>query len=167
MDIPTNPLFWLVAFVTLAGYVGTLIYLYSRRRGTNSEFHSGRVPGYSYTAGHNVGLDASVVELPEGDWFPTRLETLHTGQRTRLILSLSFQADPDRTETLRAFLTDLAGEVQDRSEADVVYLQARHEPEMEGRWECLVAPDGQGWWGREPVRTAYRTPRPDGSSELT
>ena len=158
MDIPSNPLFWVGLGICLIGYVGTLIYLHTRGRESDEGFHSGRVPGYSYTAGHNVGLDASVVQLEAGDWLPTRLETLHSQERSRLILSLAFDADIDGDAPLQEFLSDLAREVQARSDADVVYVQAEHEYGVVGRWHYLFAPDGHGWWGRERVREAYRSP---------
>ena len=166
MEIPSNPLFWLVGLVILVGYVGTLIYLYTRGRAKDGEFHSGRLPGYSYTLGASIGLDASVVALPAGDWHPTRLETLHAGERTRLILSLSIDRRPDPPDPLWDFLDRLAREVQQRSEADVVLLQATPAADPEAQWEYLLAPDGAGWWGRERVETARRSPLPDEQSEL-
>jgi hypothetical protein len=166
MELPSNTLFWLVGLLVLVGYVGTLIYLHSRGRAPDGEFHSGRLPGYSYTLGANVGLDTSVVALPEGDWYPTRLETLHAGERTRLILSLSIDRQPDNPDALLDFLQRLGREIRERSEADVVLLQARPTDDPESQWEYLLAPDGAGWWGRERVETALRSPLPDKAPEL-
>jgi len=156
--MPSNPLFWLVLAVVAIGYVATLSYLYSRESGSEEGFHTGRVPGYAYTDGRNVGLDASDVELPDGDWVPLRLETFHGGDRTRLIVSVVLDIRGDSLDPVRPFARSLAGEIQTRSEADAVFVQATARVRAEGRWEYLYAPDGRGWWGAEQVRHAYRSP---------
>lgn len=156
--MPANPLFWTALGLVAVGYVGTLWYLYTRDRRDGEDFHSGQVPGYSYTSGRNVGLDASVIPLEGGDWMPLRLETLHGSDRTRLVFSLMFETREDDPEGIRAFLRELVETLQERSEAEVVYVQASIEDELGGRWDYLYAPDGGGWWGEEPVREAYRSP---------
>lgn len=156
--MPSNPLFWIVLAVVAVGYVATLFYLYSHQTQSDEGFHSGRVPGYSYTDGRNVGLDASVVGLEGGDWFPLRLETFHDSNRSRLILSLVFEAEIDGANPIEDFLAKLAAEVQERAEADVVFVQATGDLDIEGKWVFLHAPDGRGWWGAERVRNAFRSP---------
>jgi len=156
--MPANPLFWSVFGLVAVGYVGTLWYLYTRNRRNGEGFHSGRVPGYSYTWGRNVGLDASVMPLDGGDWLPRRLETLHGSDRTRIVFSLTVETDEDDPAGIRAFLRELVETLQERSEADVVYIQASIEDELGGHWDYLYAPDGGGWWGGEPVREAYQSP---------
>lgn len=157
VSMPSNSLFWIVLAVAAVGYVVTLWLLYSDN-GDEGGFHSGRTPGYSYTEGHNVGLDESVVEIPDGDWVPLRLETLHGPERSRLVLTIAIDVDSGVREGLYAFLQDLAAEAQRRSEADAVFVEAEGEFGTEGRWETLYAPDGRGWWGTEQVEHAYRGP---------
>lgn len=156
--MPSNSLFWISLGFVAIGYVGTLFYLYSRERDDGTEFHSGRVPGYSYTEGRNIGLDASLVPLDGGDWLPLRLETFHESERTRLIFSLAFETDVDDAGRIREFFAALSAEIQTRSDADVVYLQAESEHELGGRWHYVYAPDGRGWWGREEIRTVFKSP---------
>jgi len=156
--MPANPIFWTVLGAVAVGYVATLGYLYGRDARPEAGFHSGRVPGYSYTSGRNVGLDASVVSLKGGDWRPVRLETLHASDRTRIVFSLVYEIDEDGPERLRAFLHDVAEFLQEQSGADAVYLQASPAEEFGGRWDYVYSPDGSGWWGRERLRAASRSP---------
>ncbi len=155
--MPSNPLFWIVLAVAAVGYVVTLWVLYSRD-GDDGGFHSGQTPGYSYTEGHNVGLDETVVDLPGGDWVPVRLETLHGPDRSRLVLTIAVDVEPGARDGLYAFLDDLAEEAQRHSEADAVFVEAEGEFGTEGRWETLYTSDGRGWWGTEQVERAHRGP---------
>jgi hypothetical protein len=155
--MPANPLFWIVLAVAAIGYVVTLWLLYSGR-GDDGGFYTGRTPGYSYTEGHNVGLDESVVDLPGGDWVPVRLETLHGPERSRLVLTIAVDLDPDVDDGVYGFLDDLAEEAQHRSEVDAVFIEADGEFGTSGRWETLYASDGRGWWGSEQVERAHRGP---------
>ncbi len=155
--MPANPLFWIVLTLASLAYIATLVTLYSGPRDSGNGFHSGRTPGFSYTQGHNVGLDETDVGLRDGGWIPTRLETLHGPERSRLILSIAFEADDGAA--LRPFLRELADEIQQRAEADVVLVEARCESgAAQGRWEELYAPDGRGWWGSEQVTRGHRSP---------
>lgn len=151
---PTPPLFWLVLGLTAVGLAVTVRWLQTHRDVTDASFHNGKLPGYSYTDGFNISLDASSIELPDGDWTPQRLETFHEPGRTRLILSVAVQTEhPGEVETL---LERLADEMLERTEAQVVLLQAA-DPEGR-RWEWMHSRDGRGWWGAEAVRRATRSP---------
>jgi hypothetical protein len=144
-----NPLFFIVLAV-LATAAGVSV---MRRRGEQDDraLEKGKTPGYSRTPGNNVSLDESVVALDGVHWHPLSLETFHSSQRSRLILSVEI-ASMDRE--LKDFFEKLAGEVQARTRANVVYLEARS-PQGQER-SFLYAPDGLGWSGHERLRMIYR-----------
>lgn len=147
--MPVNPLFWMV-LALLGGAAGVSAL---RRRGSQNDrsLEKGKIPGYSRTAGKDVSLDESVIALDGAHWQPLALETFHSSERSRLILSIELDTLPPDLQT---FLERLASEAQSRTRAHVVYLEART-PDGQER-SFLYAPDGLGWSGHERLQMVYR-----------
>ncbi len=153
--MPLNPLFWLLV---LTGGACAGVSLWARRRDEDADqpVRDGRLPGYSRTSGEDLSIDESAVALDGGVWRPKMLETFHSSERSRLLLTIELTSSDERFDEpeLRDFLERLAREVQARTSATVVYIEAEHA--SGGLDRLLYAPDGLGWTGHERLQMVRR-----------
>jgi hypothetical protein len=153
--MPLNPLFWIV--LALLATAGAANALRQRRSQDDRALEKGKTPGYSRTPGKNVSLDESVVALDGAHWRPLSLETFHSSERSRLILSMEIDSV---VQDIKGFLQRLAAETQARTHANVVYLEVYpRDGQDEERPEdiaFLYAADGLGWSGHERLQMVYR-----------
>ena len=152
--MPLNPLFW--AVVGLLAAAAAIVWTLRRARHRASEqspSRKGGGPGYSRADADRLSVNDTTVELEGGQWRARALETYHSETRSRLILRLELQAGG--AEAIADFLGRLARELQTRTEANVVYLQAERDAQS---FLFLYAADGLGWSGRERVREAISGP---------
>lgn len=134
-----------VAFV-ISVALGAVLSLRVTRAREQPRTRRGPVPGYSVTNGAEFEF-SPIAGVDAADWRPELIETFHTPDRTRLILTvvLANQTPPHVTERL---LRALASDVRERAQALVSVVFGIKNDEIDAVY--LIAPDGLGWTGRDP-----------------
>jgi hypothetical protein len=131
-------------FVLLVG-IGALV-TWRRTRKPHERTREGPVPGYSYTDGEELDLEAELPLVRGEDWVPLSIETFHSSERPRIVLGIDLQREVD-SDTLRDFLHDCARDVIRRTRARVFFAEAYVGEQPRGYY--MWSPDGGGWTGRD------------------